>query len=157
MMDGLRNADRIRKRYATEQRAATLASGAWLGARGLNLPSAAPWDVFIALDVVDRPATPNFDGKIDTRFHVSISRDEWGFFFCHQSRVSWIRVTDVPEVNERDEHGLVNAVPALRDLGKLIAMLEDRHEIRLRRQHAAIRTSIAGAEPTIRLWVVASL
>ena len=77
MIDSHKNADRIRKRYATEQPAAQLASTAWLNARGLSLPAAARWEVFIALDVVDAPATPDFNGRLDTRFHVSISRDEW--------------------------------------------------------------------------------
>lgn len=144
-------------RYLTDRPAAALATTAWLNARGLRPPPALRWEVMIALDVVDRPALPTFDGTTDTRFHISISAGEWGFFFCHAGRVSWIRVTDLPSIYERDEHELLRDVPPLRDVGTLVHRLEERHKIAFHRKHCSIRTTLPGAEDTIRLWVAASI
>jgi hypothetical protein len=154
LIDRLKNASGVRLVYG-EQRAATLATSAWLSARGLIAPRR--WDVSIALDARDRAAQHEFDAAVDTRFHISISRDEWGFFFCHAGKASWIRITDVPSVFERDEYGLVADVPPLRDLGSLVQRLEERYNLRFHRQHASIRTNIASAESTIRIWVAASI
>jgi hypothetical protein len=145
---------RVRATYETP-RAATLATTAWLEARGLIAP--ARWTVSIALDARPRPARHEFDANVDTRFHISMSRDEWGFFFCHAGQASWIRVTDVPAVFERDEYGLIAEVPPLRDLGSLVQALEERYELRFHRQHASIRTNIPAAEATIRIWVAAAI
>ena len=134
-----------------------LATSAWLAARGIRPAPSGRWDVTIALDVVDRPALPTFDGRLDSRFHISISPTEWGFFFCHAGRVSWIRVTDVPTVYERDEHELLRDVPPLRDIGSLVHRLEERHQLAFHRKHASIKTSIPGTEDTIRIWVAASI
>jgi hypothetical protein len=136
-------------------RAATLATSAWLSARGLIAPPR--WTVSIALDARPQPASHEFDAAHDTRFHISLNREEWGFFFCHAGKASWIRVTDVAGVFERDEYALVADVPPLRDLGSLVQKLEERHTIRFHRQHASIRTNIPAADSTIRIWVAASI
>ena len=154
LIDRLKNASSVRLVYS-EPRAATLATNAWLSARGLIAPPR--WNVSIMLDARDQPARHEFDAALDTRFHISMSRDEWGFFFCHAGQVSWIRVTDVPAVFERDEYGLISNVPPLRDLGSLVQRLEETHQIRFHRQHASIRTNIGCAESTIRIWVAASI
>jgi hypothetical protein len=139
------------------QHAGALATGSWLAARGLLVPSRTPWEVTIALDVVDRPAQAVFSEARDIRFHVAIASTEWGFYFCHLGRASWIRVTDVPFVHERDDHALRVRVPPLRALGRLVRSLEDTYHVRFRREHAAIRSTIAGAEPAIWAWVLADL
>jgi len=151
------------------------AAAAWLANRGIDVEPGAPWEVSIALDVVDRRPSATFTDTRDTRFHISIGSDEWGFFFCHGGRTSWLRVTDRTFVHERDDHDLLGRVPSLRDLGKLVQSLEERHRFRLRREHAAIRSAIRGAaggpgaagaggaarsaeaEDNVRIWVVASL
>jgi hypothetical protein len=156
LIDRLRNAGRVHVTYGGQQTAAALATSAWLNARGLLAPM--KWDVSIALDARDAPANHGLDPTLTgTRFHISIARDEWGFFFCHLGKASWIRVTDLPRVFERDDHGLIGDVPPLRDLGKLVQQLEDTHQIHFHRQHAAIRTNIAGAQSTIKIWVAAAI
>jgi hypothetical protein len=143
--------------YGKGPHAGALATGAWLAARGLVVPPRTRWEATIALDVVERPALSTFSEARDTRFHVAISSTEWGFYFCHYGRASWIRVTDVPSVHERDDHALLVRVPPLRALGRLVRSLEDTYCVRFRREHAAIRTTIAGAEPPIWEWVLADL
>jgi hypothetical protein len=137
--------------------AGMLATGSWLAARGLLVPPRTRWEVTIALDVVDRPAQAAFSEARDTRFHIAIASTEWGFYFCHHGRASWIRVTDVPFVHERDDHALLVRMPPLRALGRLVRSLEDTYCVRFRREHAAIRSTITGAEPAIWEWVLADL
>ncbi|MGN6109899.1 MAG: hypothetical protein ACTHU0_32630 [Kofleriaceae bacterium] len=137
--------------------AGALAAAAWLSARGLLAPPSARWEISIALDALDRAAATAFDPTSATRFHVAITSTEWGFYLCHGSHSSWIRVTDVPFVHERDDFRLLRHVPPLRDLGSLLQLIEDPLDVAFRRNHASIRSSIPGAEPTIRLWVAASL
>jgi hypothetical protein len=143
--------------YATEKHAGALAATAWLAACGLRAPAATTWDVAIALDIVNRPASPYATSPADTRFHIAISTAEWGFYFCQRGRVSWIRVTDVPFVNERDDHGLLRQVPPLRDLGWLIQTLELRNSITFRRTLASVRTNLVDAEIGIRSWITTAL
>ena len=63
-----------------------LAASAWLANRNL-IPKDPRWHVEIVLEAVGQP---------DSRFHLEVYAEEWGFKFCHAGRVSWIRVTDVP-------------------------------------------------------------
>jgi hypothetical protein len=157
VIDRLKNPDRVTATYSADRSAASLATTGWLSARLLVVPPGFGWDVTIALGILDRPVTITFDGKIETRFHVSISANEWGYFFCHQGKVSWIRVTDNVSVHERDEYNLASATPPLRDLGRFLAGLEAKHALRFRREHAAVRTNIVdGAEP-IKQWIVDEL
>jgi len=156
LIDRLRNPDLSHVRYGSDRGAGALATAAWLRARGLSTPGAA-WDVSIALDVADRPATAEADAAKDTRFHLLLAPAEWGFFFCHGGRSSWIRVTEVPSVFERDDFALLPRVPPLRDLGTLVRGLEEQHQVQFKRHLASIRTSIAGADAAIRLWVAASI
>jgi hypothetical protein len=143
--------------YAKERPAAALAASAWLHARGLREPSHGLWEVAIALDVVCGPASPTVNGPNDSRFHIAIAGNEWGFFFCHRRKVSWIRVTDVPFINERDEYALLGRTPPLRDLGKLVQSLEERYDLQFNRMNASIRTSLLDADHAIRIWLVAAI
>jgi len=143
--------------YGKGRHAGALATAVWLSARGLLVPPRTEWELSIALDVLDEQAPARFAEATDTRFHISISSIEWGFFFCHGSRASWIRVTEVPFVHERDDFSLMARTPPLRDLGSLVRSLEETHRIRFRRDRAAIRSSLPSSEPAIREWVVAAL
>lgn len=143
--------------YGKGRHAGALAASSWLAGRALHVPPYARWEVSIALDVVDAKPSPVFRDTADTRFHIAIASNEWGFFFCHHSRISWIRVTDLPFVHERDDYELLSKVPPLRDLGKLVQSLEERYQLRFRREHAAIRSTIPNAEENVRIWCVAAL
>src|SRR5688572_18256082 len=140
--------------YAKGLSAGALATESWLSARGLYVPPRTPWEVSISLDIVDESTPTNFVEIADTRLRVTIASTEWGFSFCHHSRASWIRVTDVPFVHERDDYLLLAQVPPLRELGRLVRSLEETYRIRFRRGYAMIRSTIGGAEPVIRAWVV---
>ena len=60
--------------------AGTLAASAWLSALGLNPPPGTlRWHAEISLDVRPGPAPAEFDEARDTRFHVDIYSEEWGF------------------------------------------------------------------------------
>lgn len=137
--------------------AGVLATAAWLAARDLVVPPRVPWQVTISLDAAGEAAPVRFADAADTRFHIAISSIEWGFFFCHHSRSSWIRITDVPFVHQCDDHALRFKVPPLRELGRLVRSLEGTYRVRFRREHAEIRSTILDSEPAIRTWVLADL
>jgi hypothetical protein len=112
-----------------------------------------PWHVEISLDVRDAPAAPVFDDRRDTRFRIEIYSQEWGVFFCHQGRASWIRVTDIPFVHGRDDFQLLQELPSLDQIGLLVRSVEGKHAIAFRREHALIRTNVPSAEFALQLWV----
>lgn len=119
----------------------------------LGLVADKPWYVEVALDVVERPATATYSGDSDTRLHLNIYPEEWGIFFCHGSRASWIRITDQPFVHGRDDYQLLGELPALATIGSLVHTLEDRHAIRFQREHALVRTNVTGGKPVVRKWL----
>lgn len=125
----------------------------WLGARDITAPPTR-WHVAIGLDVRDIPAPATFDEASDTRFHVEIYAEEWGWFFCHQGRASWIRVTDQPFVHIRDDYRLLDETPGLSNIGTLLRALESRHALQFRRDLAFVSTNLS-AEPKIREWIQA--
>jgi hypothetical protein len=129
-------------------------SETWLRTRGITPPTRQRWHVEITLDVVDGPPSRDFDESTTTRFHIDIYSEEWGVFFCHQGRSSWIRVTDTPSIHGRDDYGLLGQLPPLDEIGALLRHLEQQHAIRFQRQHAAIRSNLARVEPSIRTWVL---
>lgn len=143
--------------HARGRAAGELAATAWLSSCGLIAPRGERWEVAISLDVIDERASTKFADTIDTRFHIAIASTEWGLYFCHHSRASWIRVTDLPFVHERDDYQLLPQVPPLRDLGRLVRLLEEKYRIQFRRRHAAIRSTLPSAEENIRRWVVAAI
>lgn len=127
----------------------------WLTNLGLHPPPGSlRWHAEISLDVIDGPARVDFDERVDTRFHIDVYSEEWGFFFCHEGRVSWIRITDIPFVHGRDDHQLLTQTPSFEHIGALVRVLEGKHNVRFNRQHAIIRTNIAAAEPQIRRWLL---
>jgi hypothetical protein len=99
------------------------------------------------------PPPTDFDETKTTRFHLDIYSEEWGVFFCHAGRASWIRVTDLAFVHGRDEHALLSIVPPLRDVSLLLRELERRHGIHFQRRFAVIRTNLANGEAHVRSWL----
>jgi hypothetical protein len=133
--------------------AGKLAAQSWLRSRRLSAPAMMPWHIEVSLDVRDAPAEAVFDERRDTRFRIEVYSEEWGLFFCHQSRASWIRVTDIPFVHGRDDFHILPTLPALKDVGPLVRSLEREHAITFRRERALILTNVPSAEPAIKLWV----
>lgn len=134
--------------------AGAVAAANWLSARGLDPPPGVQrWHAEISLDHIDAPARVEFDEATDSRFHIDIYSEEWGFFFCHAGRVSWIRVTDIPFVHGRDDHALLTLTPPLESIGGLLRSLEKKHDLRFYREHALIRTNVVAAETMIRSWL----
>jgi hypothetical protein len=124
------------------------ATAAWLASRGLK-PETDEWYVSIELD--DHATAPT------ARFNISIDAGGWSFCFEHAGKASRVRVTDDPVIQEGDDFELMRSIPNLEQIGVLLTGLERRFDVYFRRLHAEISTSIARAEPTIRLWVVACL
>lgn len=129
------------------------AAATWLRARGLPTPAGSRWHVEVALDVVDGPAPADYDEATATRFHIDIYSEEWGHYFCHHGRSSWIRVTDIAFVHGRDDYQLLTLTPPLPDIGRLVRQLEQKYGVRFRRDHALIRTNLDRAEVAVRAWL----
>ena len=87
--------------------AGKLAAQGWLRARALSAPAFTAWHVEVSLDVRDEPAPMLFDERRDTRLRIEIYSEEWGVFFCHHAKASWIRVTDIAFVHGRDDFNLL--------------------------------------------------
>ena len=134
--------------------AGMLAAKTWLTARGLSAPTLQRWHATVLLGPEARVPELDFDERRETRFRIEIYSEEWGFFFCHQGRASWIRVTDIPFVHGHDDFRLLAVAPPLKDLGTFLRVLETQHDLRFQRDHALVRTNLAAAEPTIRSWVL---
>lgn len=134
--------------------AASVATEAWAHARGITPPTHTRWHVEIALDTSNARPPSEFDETIATRFQLDIYSEEWGIFFCHKGRSSWIRTTDVVFVHGRDEFQLLGTMPPLEDIGRLLRHVEQQQRITFQRQHAAIRTNLPNAEIAIRTWVL---
>lgn len=132
--------------------AGSRAAVTWLGELGIRAPGTR-WYVEIALDVRDLPAPVEYDERVDTRFHVEIYSEEWGYMFCHAGRLSRVRVTDIPFVHGRDDYHLLPETPALDQIATLIRRLESQHGLAFRRDLALIHTDLANAELAIRAWV----
>lgn len=132
----------------------SVASSAFARARGLTPPAHQRWHVEIALDTSGTRPPSEFDETVATRFQLDIYSEEWGVFFCHAGRSSWIRSTDIPFVHGRDDYQLLALLPALEDIGRLLRHVEQEHGIAFHRQHAAVRTNLANAELAIRGWVL---
>jgi hypothetical protein len=129
------------------------AARAWLGAYGLSLPPSGRWHASALLALDGTIPLADLDDTLETRFRIEIYSEEWGVFFCHAGRVSWVRVTDVPFVHGRDDYRLLAAMPALADVGQLLRRVERDHGIEFRRGAALLRSDLAGAEATLRRWV----
>lgn len=130
-----------------------LAAAQWLRDFSATPPTTTRWYVEIVLDVLHTRAPSEWDETTATRFHLDVYAEEWGFYVCHGSHASWIRVTDVAFVHGRDDFKLISATPALLEIGSLVRRIESDHAIQFQREHAAIRTNIAGIEHAIRRWI----
>ncbi len=129
-----------------------MASAAWLAERELY-PRDPRWSVAIAIGIDEDAPPSDFDPTMATRLQLEIYAEEWGFLFCHDGLMSWIRITDVPFVHGRDDHKLLNATPPLKRIGQLLYTLEHRYVIRFDRRAAAVRSTLERGEPAIRSWV----
>ena len=118
-------------------------------------PTATRWHVEIALDVQHDRAPTDFDESVATRFHLNIYSEEWGVYFCHAGRSSWIRVTDIAFVHGRDDYRLLAIMPPLEDVGTLLRRIEQQHGLGFQRRYASIKTNVPSLEPAIRGWVAA--
>jgi hypothetical protein len=128
-----------------------LASAQWL--RDRQLRPKRPWYAEVALDVGDHPTSITYSGDTDTRFHINVYPEEWGVFFCHGSRASWVRVTDEAFVHGRDDHHLLPQLPDLSRVGYLLNTLELRYRLQFKREHALVRTNLTRGPSTIRDWL----
>lgn len=111
------------------------------------------WHVGIFLDVVDAPAALAWNDAIHTRFHLDIFGEEWGLFFCHAGKASWIRVTDIAFVHGRDDYRLLDWTPPLKSVGMLLRRLEQTHRVQFQRRHATIESELPSIEPSVRAWI----
>jgi hypothetical protein len=130
-----------------------LDSATWQRKFGGDTPAIDRWHVEIAMGTTPERPPAEFDAAIATRFHINLYSEEWGIYFCHGGRSSWIRVTDLAFVHGRDDFGLLSVTPPLKDLGGLLRRLEQTHVVRFQRPHASIQTNLPGAEPAIRAWL----
>lgn len=130
-------------------------AAAWLRARGVATPpSHERWYVEIAMGLARERPTTDFDEATATRLHLSIYSEEWGVYFCHRGRQSWIRVTDLPFVHGRDDYKLLTMLPAsLADFSSFLRRLEATEHIRFERTHASIKTNLDSLEPVVRSWL----
>ena len=126
-----------------------LASAAWLNARGL-LPRESKWFVEIEL-----AATGKSERARLAKLLLEVYAEEWGFRFERDDRVSWIRVTDVPFVHGRDDHGLLPKTPRLERIGLLLRALEGEHDIEFERTRPTIRSNVPDSERVIPSWIAA--
>ena len=124
-----------------------LASAAWLVARGL-LPKEPRWFVEIEL-----PASGKTEGNTSAKLLLEVYAEEWGYRFERENRISWIRVTDVPFVHGRDEHGLLAKTPRLIDIGNLVRQIEAEHALEFQRHAPTIRSNVSDDEGAIRAWL----
>lgn len=121
-----------------------MAAAAWLAARGLFAPPDKAWRVDIVL----------LGDRNDCRLAVHIAADEWGFELVVGSRASAIRVADMPSVVGRDDHNLLAMTPSLKAFSAFVREIESRYRVHFQRAQAQIASSIAGAEPNVRAWLV---
>lgn len=128
-------------------------TSSWLRAQGGHDAGVWSWHCEIQMDIARHRPLAEFDHSSATRFHLDLYREEWGLFFCHRGRASWIRVTDIAFVHQRDDFGLLAHVPQLGDVGFLLRRLEASHGIHFQRAHAAIRTNVPSLETRARSWV----
>jgi hypothetical protein len=121
------------------------ASAAWLDLQGLDAARTPHWYVEITI-----PST----SASDSRFELNIYPEEWGFVFRRGPRISSVRVTDVPFVHGRDDHKLVDEVPPLAEIHRLLDSLEARHGMELLRTKTTVKSNLVRASAIVRAWLV---
>ncbi len=120
------------------------ASHRWLLALGLRPPP--QWHAEIAILA---------DGE--SRLDLNVYAEEWGFSFHHDTRTSWIRVTDIAFVHGRDDFRLLQRTPDLLGIHVLLAELEADHGIAFRRAIASVRSNVPGTAEAVRDWLLLPL
>lgn len=131
-------------------------SATWINAIDAKTsPTHERWYAEIAMSPAhDRPPT-DFDDAIATRLHLNIYSEEWGIYFCHRARSSWIRVTDVAFVHGRDDFKLLAVMPpSLAQISALVRGIETAEGIRFERRQASIKTNVERSEAAIRNWLI---
>lgn len=118
------------------------ASAAWLEQLGLDASRAPQWYVEITIPTDDS----------DVRFKINIYPEEWGVMFRRGTRVSSIRVTDVPFIHGVDDDHLLPDLPALDRVGDLLANLERRFTLVFDLSRMRARSNFARATAIVRAW-----
>lgn len=121
------------------------ASAAWLEDRGLDTRQTTQWYVEITL------IAPDTD--YDVGFELNIYPEEWGYILRAGSRVSSIRITDIPFVHGRDDHQLLSVTPELANIGRLVTFIETRKAVVFHRTQAHVRSNLARATSVVRAWL----
>jgi hypothetical protein len=117
-----------------------VAAALWL--KTLQLQAVPRWHVEVTLEA-----------SSTTKFNLNVYAEAWGFAFHHARRSSWIRITDIPFVDGRDDFGLLEATPDLNALGGLLSQLETVHAIELPRSNAIVRSNVPNATRAVRRWL----
>jgi hypothetical protein len=131
---------------ATSKILGAAASAAWIEARGLDATRVPHWYVEITVE----------SDSLDTRFELNIYPEEWGFVFRRGTRVSSIRVTDLPFVHGPDEYQLLAQTPELGDIVDLLDQLERRFDLTFQRYRATVRSNLVRAAAVVRPWLAGS-
>ena len=92
-----------RQRVARQERDPRARSVAQARRASISASAVAHWyiEITLASDIAD------------TRLELNLYPEEWGFVFRRGTRVSSIRVTDIPFVHGFDDHGLLGKTPEL--------------------------------------------
>jgi hypothetical protein len=122
------------------------AAAAWAAQVGLDVAGTPHWYVEIELHT----------DPVEAQLDLNIYPEEWGVVFRRGNRVSSIRVTDVPFVHGKDDHGLLTGLPELARFDELLAMLERRYDVVFQRTHPAVRSNLRRALASVRPWLVGS-
>lgn len=122
------------------------AAATWAAQVGLDVAGTPHWYVEICLHT-----DPN-----DAQLDLNIYPEEWGVVFRRGNRVSSIRVTDVPFVHGKDDHGLLTGFPELAQFDELLAGLERRYDLVFQRTQPAVRSNLRRALAGVRPWLIGS-
>lgn len=123
----------------------------WLRENGLE-SATSDWRATIVLPVMLRDVLAGSEA-VETRFEVELEPDKWSLCFSHAGRTSRIRVADLASVDGCDDHDLLVITPQLRDLGRLLRQLEQRHALSFHRDSAEVRTEHPPIKDAALRWL----
>lgn len=115
----------------------------WLELCGLDASSTPRWYVEIEIP-------SSVEGM---SLELRIYQEEWGFVFRTPTRVSSIRVTDVPFVHGADDLGLLSLTPPLDRISDLLDILQKRFHMSFHRTRPTVRSNFARATAAVRTWL----
>src|SRR5690349_16393625 len=115
---------------------------AWLRTCDVDVSRCRHWWVDIRLHT-------DSGGQLDV--HVDARR--WGLMFMHSERCSAITFAGEDVELGRDDHGILDAATHPGELGRLLAVLEERYGIEFRRQVPEIRSNVPHAATRVRQWL----